>query len=95
MPHHVYILTNRVRGTLYVGISAHLARRVWQHRQHQVDGFTKRHRLDRLVHCEPYDDLAAAQARERQLKRWRRAWKIALIEDGNPNWVDLYDRLND
>ena len=89
----VYIMTNRPNGTLYVGVTSDLARRVWEHREGVADGFTKRYGLKRLVYVEPYDDILAAIQREKNLKHWSRAWKVRLILEVNPSWDDLYDRL--
>jgi putative endonuclease len=94
MTAHVYILASARHGTLYVGVTADLAQRVWQHKSRAVPGFTRQHGVDRLVWFEPHDALAAAQARERQIKRWKRDWKIRLVEETNPDWHDLYDGLN-
>lgn len=81
----VYILTNRPNGTLYVGVTSDLIRRVWQHREGFVDGFTKQYGLKRLVHFERYEDIRTAIQREKNLKHWSRAWKIQLILAANPN----------
>ena len=86
----VYILASRRHGTLYVGVTNDLARRVWEHRSNAVPGFTRKHSVHRLVYYETTDSLSAARERERNLKRWRRDWKISLIEHSNPNWNDLY-----
>ncbi len=77
-------------GTLYTGVTNDLVRRIYQHRTGSVDGFTKRHGVKTLVYFEIYQDAYAAITREKKLKRWRRAWKIALIERDNPEWRDLY-----
>ena len=90
---HVYILASARHGTLYVGATGNLARRIWEHRQGIPGSFTLRYGVTRLVHVEPCDTIREAMARERAVKRWRRAWKIALIESANPQWEDLYDRL--
>lgn len=90
----VYILTSRRNGTLYVGVTADLGRRVWQHREGVAEGFTRTYGVKRLVHVEPFGTLDDARRRERQLKCWRRAWKIQLIEAANPGWDDLYETLN-
>ena len=89
----VYIMTNRRNGTLYVGATADLARRVSEHRAEVADGFTKRYGLKRLVHVEQYDDILAAKQREQNMKHWPRAWKVRLIHQVNPDWDDLFDRL--
>ena len=90
----LYILTNKPYGTLYVGVTSDLARRIWEHKNHVVEGFTERYGLHRLVHVEPHETMIDAIGREKKLKRWRREWKIALIEKDNPEWLDLYERLN-
>lgn len=89
----VYIMTNAVRGTLYVGVTSALAGRVYQHREGLVDGFTKRYGLKRLVWHEVHESMLVAIAHEKTLKRWKRAWKIELIEALNPDWRDLYPDL--
>ncbi len=89
----VYIMTNRPNGTLYVGVTADLARRVWEHREGTADGFTKRYGIKRLVYAEPYEDIVSAIQRETALKRWLRAWKVRLIVETNPQWEDLCDGL--
>ncbi len=87
----VYILASRRNGTLYVGVTSDLMRRVWEHRNEVVDSFTKRYHVHRLVHVEFFERIDDAIRREKQLKKWRRAWKLALIEGENPQWNDLYD----
>ena len=89
----VYIMTNRPNGTLYVGTTTNLARRVWEHRNDAADGFTKRYGLRRLLYAERHDDILAAKQRERNIKHWPRAWKARLIHIENPDWQDLYRRL--
>jgi len=89
----IYIMTNRPNGTLYVGATANLARRVWEHRSDAVDGFTKKYGLHRLVYAERYEDILPAKQRELNIKHWPRAWKVVLILKNNPHWEDLYDRL--
>jgi putative endonuclease len=90
----LYFMTDRPKGTLYVGVTSDLARRAWEHREGIVEGFTKRYRLKRLVYAERHDDIRYAIQRETTIKHWSRAWKIALIESRNPEWNDLYDTLN-
>ena len=85
-------MTNRPNGTLYVGATANLARRVWEHRSDAVDGFTKKYGLHRLVYAERYEDILTAKQRELNIKHWPRAWKVVLILKNNPHWEDLYDR---
>ena len=85
----VYILASRFRGTLYVGVTSDLTQRIQQHRSGSCPGFTKKYAVYRLVHFEPFGDMESAIAREKQLKRWHRQWKINLIEEKNPHWEDL------
>ena len=89
----VYIMTNRPNGTLYVGATSNLGRRVWEHREGVADGFTKQYGLKRLVYVEHYDDIRAAIQREKNMKHWPRKWKARLILAANPGWADLYDRI--
>ncbi|HEV3285502.1 MAG TPA: GIY-YIG nuclease family protein [Steroidobacteraceae bacterium] len=89
----VYILASRRNGTLYVGVTNDLVRRLTQHRAKAVPGFTRTYGVDKLVYFEEYAAILEARAREGALKRWRRAWKIALIEEANPQWRDLADEL--
>jgi putative endonuclease len=84
----VYILASRKHGTLYIGITNNIIRRAHEHKQKLVPGSSKKNEVDKLVHFEIFDDVTAAIAREKQLKRWRRDWKIELIESKNPNWVE-------
>ena len=85
----VYILASRPRGTLYIGVTSNLGRRLWQHRNDVLPGFTSEHGVHLLVHFELFGDMERAIAREKQLKRWHRSWKLNLIEGANPHWVDL------
>jgi putative endonuclease len=89
----VYIMTNRPNGTLYVGVTSNLARRVWEHREGAIEGFSKTYGLKRLVYFEEHETILGAIQREKALKRWLRAWKVRLIMTRNPDWVDLYDLL--
>jgi putative endonuclease len=89
----VYIVTNRPNGTLYIGVTSNLARRIWEHREGLVEGFTKRYGLKRLVYVECYDEIGAAIQRETSLKHWPRSWKVNLILTSNPHWDDLYDQI--
>jgi len=89
----VYIVTNRADGTLYIGVTSDLARRMFEHREGLFDGFTKRYGLKRLVYYERYDDIRDAIQREKTLKHWSRAWKVKLIHATNTEWRDLYDTL--
>ena len=94
MPFYVYIPTNKRNGTLYVGVTNDIARRTWEHREGLNDGFTRRYGAKRPVYVEAHDDVDQAIMREKKLKRWRRAWKLDLIEKDNPDWRDLFDDLN-
>ena len=93
MPAYVYILTNKPWGVLYVGVTTDIARRIYEHRTEAVAGFTKRYRLKRIVYIETYDEVVAAIAREKQLKRYTRDYKFNLIIAQNPEWRDLYQQL--
>jgi len=90
----IYILTNKPYGTLYVGVTSHLLHRLYQHQNEYFDGFTKRYKLKNLIYFEMYDDMEHAIRREKSLKRWRREWKIQLIEQHNPYWQDLSFKLS-
>ena len=92
--YHVYILASGRNGTLYTGVTSDLAQRCRQHRNGQGGDFTKRYSVHHLVHAEVFADVNEAIAREKAIKKWRRAWKRELIERGNPQWLDLYDRIN-
>ena len=89
----VYILASRRNGTLYVGVTNDLVRRMSEHKGKLVPGFTRKYGVDKLVYFEEYGSILEARARERILKRWNRAWKIALIEKTNPQWRDLTEEL--
>jgi putative endonuclease len=88
---YVYMLASECYGTLYVGVTSGLVKRVWQHREGLADGFTKKHKVKQLVWFEVHGDIMAAITREKQLKKWNRAWKIRLIQSVNPEWRDLYE----
>lgn len=90
----VYLLSSRPYGTLYVGVTSNLARRVWEHKEKAVPGFTAKYDVDRLVWYEPHQDWESAIRREKQIKEWQREWKIQLIERENPRWLDLYRDLS-
>ena len=90
----VYILAGARNGTLYVGVTNDLLRRVFEHREGVTPGFTQRYGVKRLVWYEEHGEIGAAIAREKAIKRWRRAWKLALIEAVNPQWLDLWDVLH-
>jgi len=86
----VYILASDIGGTLYIGVTNDLVRRVYEHRTNAVPGFSGRYDVHRLVYYEQYSDIESAIRREKRLKKWNRAWKIELIEKTNPNWIDLF-----
>ena len=86
---YVYILASRIGGTLYIGVTNDLVRRIAEHRLKSVESFTKKYEVDRLVYFEQFDDAENAIRREKRLKNWNRDWKIRLIEEHNPNWDDL------
>jgi putative endonuclease len=92
--YYVYIITSKRDGVLYIGVTNELARRIDEHKQGLIDGFSKDYYVDRLVYFEVFDYVDQAIAREKVLKRWKRAWKIELIEGSNPQWDDLYEELN-
>ncbi|MFU8833622.1 MAG: GIY-YIG nuclease family protein [Wenzhouxiangella sp.] len=89
----VYILASKRNGTLYVGVTSNLVKRVWEHKNNLVEGFTQKYDVHQLVWYEVHEEMESAIAREKQLKGWRRAWKISLIEQENPEWIDLYDSI--
>ena len=89
----VYILASKPNGTLYIGVTSDLARRVWEHKNDSVDGFTKKYGVHRLVYYESHADMPAAITREKQVKKWNRAWQLELIEKQNPDWNDLWDGI--
>jgi len=89
----VYMLASKRNGTLYIGVTNNLLERVRQHKNDLVEGFTKKYAVHNLVYYEAYEDIYSAIAREKQMKKWKRDWKIKLIEKSNPNWEDLYYKL--
>jgi putative endonuclease len=91
--HYVYILTNKPRGTLYVGMTNDLVRRIYEHREGAVPGFTKRYGLKQLVHFERYDTPTLAIQREKNIKHWSRIWKLDLVNSSNPQWRDFYNDI--
>ncbi len=93
MSYYVYILANKPFGTLYVGVTNDLVRRIYEHKEHLVEGFTKKYDVTMLVHVEVFGDIENAILREKKLKRWKRDWKIDLINESNPDWQDLYTKL--
>ena len=90
---YVYILASKRNGTLYVGITSDLVRRVWEHREGATPGFTSKYDVKLLVWYERHDEIESAILREKAIKKWRRAWKLSLIEETNPTWQDLYETL--
>ena len=91
----VYNLASERNGTLYIGVTSDLIKRVWEHREGVVDGFTKKYSVHKLVYFEQYDDMENAIIREKRLKKWRRAWKLNLIEQSNPHSNDLWQQIVD
>jgi len=91
--YYVYIMTNKRNGTLYVGITSDIVKRVWEHKQKFIDGFTKKYKLDRLVYYEQFSDSISAIKREKRLKKYNLQWKIELIEKDNSRWDDLYNEI--
>lgn len=91
--YYVYILASQRNGTLYVGVTNDPIKRVWQHKNNLMDGFTKKYGVHKLVYFEETNDIESAIKREKLLKRWKRQWKLKLIEEKNPNWKDLYNDL--
>jgi putative endonuclease len=89
----VYLLASKRNGTRYVGVTSDLIRRTWEHREHLVEGFTKKHKVGTLVRFELHETMESAIRGEKQLKKWNRAWKIRMIETNNPTWRDLYSDL--
>jgi putative endonuclease len=89
----VYILASKRNGTLYIGVTSDLVKRIWEHKNDFVAGFTKRYGIHTLVWYELHESMQSAIEREKKLKEWKRAWKLELIEAGNPNWHDLYETI--
>jgi len=90
---YVYIMASGRNGTIYIGSTTSLLKRVWEHRNDVVEGFTKKYEIFKLVYFEQFDDVENAIKREKRLKKWNRAWKIRLVEELNPNWDDLYPSI--
>ena len=88
--YYIYILANKRNGTLYIGVTSNLIKRVYEHKKNLVDGFTKKYNIHKLAYYEITNDIESAIRREKQLKKWNRKWKINLIEKSNPEWIDLY-----
>jgi putative endonuclease len=93
VPYYVYLLANERNGTLYLGVTRDLVRRVYQHKTKVTPGFTSRYNVGRLTWFECYDDPVTAITREKEIKKWKRAWKMRLVEETNPQWRDLYDEI--
>ena len=89
--YYVYILASKKNGTLYIGVTNNLSKRVYEHKNNFVEGFTKKYNVHTLVYYEAVENVMSAITREKQMKKWRRQWKIELIEKKNPDWEDLYD----
>jgi putative endonuclease len=89
----VYMLASKRGGVIYIGVTSHLLQRVWQHRNNSVEGFTRKYHVHKLVYYELHMDMRNAIAREKRLKKWNREWKIRLIEERNPDWLDLWDEI--
>ncbi|MBW1705174.1 MAG: GIY-YIG nuclease family protein [Deltaproteobacteria bacterium] len=90
---YVYILASKRNGTLYIGVTSNIVQRVWQHRNKMVEGFTQKYGVNDLVYYEVHANAESAITREKQMKKWRRSWKIRLIEEKNPSWRDLYNDI--
>lgn len=90
---YVYILTNKRYGTLYTGMTSNLPKRIWEHRNEVIEGFTQENNLKSLVYYEPHENAESAIKREKRLKKWNRQWKIEVIEKSNPDWRDLYENI--
>ena len=93
MPSYVYIMTNRPNGTLYIGVTSDLVKRVYEHKTKLLKGFTEKYNLDKLVYYEVFEDIDQAIYREKCMKEWKREWKIKRIEEMNRDWIDLYDEV--
>ncbi len=91
--HYVYILASKRNGTLYIGVTSDLLKRVWEHKNDLVAGFTRRYHVHQVVWYEAHERMESAILREKQLKEWNRIWKLRLIESMNPDWEDLYSKL--
>ncbi len=89
----VYILASKRDGTLYIGVTSNLVKRIWEHKNNMVEGFTKRYTVHRLVWYELHESMESALTREKRLKNWKRKWKLELIETRNPKWLDLYNMI--
>jgi len=90
---YVYILASQRNGTIYIGVTSDLVKRIYEHKNHLAKGFTDKYNVDKLVYYEQFDDIYSAISREKQLKPWKRKWKLDLIEKDNPEWRDLYNEI--
>ncbi|AUD79607.1 endonuclease [Kangiella profundi] len=90
---YVYVMASKKNGTLYIGITSNLVKRVWEHKNNAVEGFTKKYEVHQLVYYEQHESSYSAIQREKRLKEWKRKWKLDLIEGMNPEWKDLYDEI--
>ena len=90
---YVYILASQRNGTLYIGVTSDLVKRIWQHKEGDLESFSKRHDVKNLVYFEAFEEIEHAIAREKAMKKWRRKWKLRLIEAKNPTWRDLYEDI--
>ena len=93
MNYYVYILASGYNGTLYIGVTSTLVKRIYEHKQKFVDSFSIKYKIDQLVYFEQHQDIESAITREKQIKKWNRTWKIRLIEKNNPEWNDLYPEI--
>jgi putative endonuclease len=92
-PGYVYLMASQPNGTIYLGVTSNIAQRAYQHRRGLIEGFSKKHGCTLLVWYEQHDDIQDARVRECQMKSWKRAWKLRLVEERNPQWRDLFDEL--
>jgi len=91
--YYVYILASKKNGTLYIGVTGDLVKRIYEHKQNLIDGFTKKHNVHDLVYYKHHNEIEEAILRAKQMKKWNRKWKIRLIEEKNPEWKDLYNEI--
>ncbi len=91
--YYIYILASEKNGILYIGVTNNLIKRVFEHKQKLVDGFSKKYNISKLVYYEQSDNIVSAIAREKVLKHWKRSWKVRIIEEQNPGWRDLYSDI--
>ena len=91
---YVYILASKRNGTLYTGVTSNLIKRIWQHKNELVEGFSKKYNVKNLVYYETHSNVESAITREKRIKKWQRAWKLRLIESKNPDWKDLYEEID-